>query len=307
MKWLKLNRSKIKVSGKKSKFALKGIQEEHKIFLHNLLTNDINNLPAGKFNYNLRLKENGHPIQDFFVYNFGDYFILDTQEDAKKVIDEFNRLKLSLQVNFEDLTDKMNHIYVYGDGAKEFIESILEKDLEDFNFVEKDGAIFAKNFLRVGEEGYDIFGDTREVLNHLNPEDQIDETEFEKDRIKNCVPKIGKELKEGYLPLETPIADYAISYNKGCYVGQEAIARVYFRGKTPRTLVKLKLADNSIQEGEKLFADERKVGEITSLSPDKDIALGYVLRAFLDKPIKTETGKEIVPLGECKVGEKSTK
>ncbi len=305
MKWIKLDRSKIKVSGKKSKFALKGIQEEHKAFLHNLLTNDINNLPAGKFNYNLRLKENGHPIQDFFVFNFGDYFILDTDEDAKKIIDEFNRLKLSLQVNFEDLTPNMEHMYIYGEGAKEFIKGILGQDLEDFSFIEKDGAIIAKNFLRVGEEGYDIFGKIDSILEKLNPQDQIDNEKFEKDRIKNCVPKIGKELKEGYLPLETPIADYAISYNKGCYVGQEAIARVYFRGKTPRTMVKLELEDASITEGEKILSGDKKVGEITSISPDRKVALGYVLRAFLDKPIQTESGKKVKILGECRLGGKA--
>ncbi|RMD46624.1 MAG: folate-binding protein, partial [Aquificota bacterium] len=74
MKWLKLKRSKIKVFGKKSKLVIKGIAEEHKAFLHNLFTNDINGLKPYHFNYNLRLNGKGYPIQDFFVFNFGDYF-----------------------------------------------------------------------------------------------------------------------------------------------------------------------------------------------------------------------------------------
>ena len=305
MKAIKLNRGKIKVYGKKSKLAIKGIAEEHKAFLHNLLTNDINNLKPFKFNYNLRLKGNGHPIDEFFVYNFGDYFLLDTNSNSERIIEEFTRLKLSMQVFFEDLTDTLTHIYIFGKETSDFVKEKFNLELNPFEFKYENNVLVARNFLRAGEEGYDIIAPSEDIDKLADSLEFITEEDFDYIRIKNCIPKIGKELKEGYLPLETPIYKYAINFNKGCYVGQEAIARVYFRGKTPRTLVKFENIDN-IKEGEKLIQNDKKVGEITSVC--KDLSLGYMLRTFIKEgqEITTENGNKIKIIGECSLDEKNS-
>ena len=308
MKWIDLNRAKIKVYGKKSKLALKGISEEHKAFLHNLLTNDIVNLPEKHFNYNLRLNGKGYPIQDFFVYNYGDFFLLDTEEDSKKIIDEFDKLKLSMQVFFEDLTPNYKHIFIFGENADEFIKKAFNiEQLEPFKFVFQENVTVARNFLRNGEDGYDIFGEIDDVLNFLENKNKITQEEFESIRIENCIPKIHKELKEGYLPLETPITEFAISFTKGCYIGQEVIARVYYRGNPPRTLAKFSFNEN-LHEGEKIVDNDKKIGEITSISPKKNIALGYILKAKLrENTFKTESGKDVKLLGECKINAVNSK
>jgi folate-binding protein YgfZ len=302
MKAIKLNRGKIKVYGKSSKLAIKGISREDKAFLHNLFTNDINNLKPFHFNYNLRLKSNGNPIDEFFVYNLEDYFLLDTNENSKKIIEEFTKLKLSLQVYFEDLTQNFIHIYVFGEKSDEFIKDMFNINLQPFEFKYVNDTLVARNFLRCGENGYDIITRQKELLGDL---EFITEDEFEYIRIKNCIPKIGKELKEGYLPLETPIAKFAINFNKGCYVGQEVIARVYFRGATPRTLVKFKNID-TLNEGEIILSEGKKVGEITSVN--KDLSLGYMLRNSIknNEIFTTEKGNKLQLLGECSINEKNS-
>jgi len=301
MKAILLNRAKIKVSGKKSKLAIKGIAEEHKAFLHNLFTNDINNLPPNKFNYNLRLKGNGHPVNEFFVYNFGDDFILDTPSNPQDVIQEFTKLKLSMQVFFEDLTDNFKHLYIFGEGSQDFIKEKFGFEIQDFEFRQFENGFVAKNFLRAGEEGFDIVADEDTVSSLLEELQTVSEEEFDYIRIKNCIPKIHKELKEGYLPLETPIVPYAISFNKGCYIGQEAIARVYFRGKTPRTIAKFEVVDKT-QENTKIVKEGKKLGEVTSVN--KELALGYLLRAFIKegKILDLENGGKVKVLGECEIG-----
>jgi hypothetical protein len=301
MNWIGLKRSKIKVYGKKSKLSIKGISEEHKAFLHSLFTNDINNLLPFHFNYNLRLNGKGFPVQDFFVYNFGEYFILDTQEDSKSVIEEFTKLKLSMQVFFEDLTEKTEHIYIFGENADNFIKDTFNISLKPFEFKDLGDLTIARNFLRNGENGYDIFGNLNKLKNLLNSSEKISEDQFENIRIKNCIPKIHKELKEGYIPLETPITDFAISFTKGCYIGQEVIARIHFRGKPPRTLVKFNF-EGKITEGEKIIENDKKIGEITSVSNLENIALGYILKAKLNQvEFLTENGKKVNLLGECKI------
>lgn len=304
MKWIKLKRNKIRVYGKPVKILMKGLTapEEHTHFLHGLFTNDIKSLKPYTFNYNLWLKQNGNPIADFFVYKIKDYYILDTEEDADFVINEFTRLKLSLKVYFDNL-DLYEHVFIYGEGAEAFVKEKFGTELKDYEVKEiKDDVFIAKNPVRLKETGFDLFGNIEEFIKELLEEAKVSEDEFEEERIKNCVPKIHKELREGFSPLEAGVLSYAISLNKGCYVGQEAIARVYFRGRTPRILVKFEVLEG-VKEGNKILEDGKAIGLITSVSPSGNTALGYMLRAKLEleKEYKTEKGR-VKALEVCEGG-----
>ncbi len=307
MKWIELKRSKIKVYGKPVKVLMKGLTapEEHTHFLHGLLTNDIKSLKPFTFNYNLWLKQNGQPVADFFVYKMKDYYIIDTEEPADFVIKEFNRLKLSLKVYFEDLTPQTEHIFLFGEDSEKFIKDAFGVSLNDFEIKELNNFFVAKNPIRLKTEGYDLVGDLREVKKLLKEENRISEEEFEAIRIKNCVPRIHKELREGFSPLEAGVLSYAISMNKGCYVGQEAIARVYFRGRTPRVLTKFEVLQ-PVKEEEKILQDGKAVGLITSVSPKENYALGYILRAkFKEGEVYKTEGGEVKALGVCEDGDTS--
>ncbi len=272
MRWIELNRFKIKVFGKAGKFLMKGIQEEHTAFLHNLLSNDIKGMISGSLTYNLRLKQNGAPLQDFYVYRIGDYYILDSEGDPHATLEEFSRLKLSMKVYFEILPYR--HLFVFGRSAKDWIKEVFGVELQPKEVATVDRFIVAHNPIRLREEGYDVMGqELSEVLERLRPEDRVDEGFMERLRIQRCIPKVGKELREGFSPLEANVLDYAISLNKGCYVGQEAIARVFYRGRTPRTLA---LFEGQVREGVKIRDEEKDVGLITSCVDS--LALGYILR-----------------------------
>ncbi len=279
MKWIKLNRSKIRVYGKPLKVMMKGMTapEEHTHFLHSLLTNNIKNLTQGSFNYNLWLRQNGQPVGDFFIYRTEDSFLLDTELASSMVIEEFERLKLSLKVFFEDLTESLSHIFIYGEGSSELVKDAFGVSLKDFEFVEKEGILIGRNPLRLKKEGYDLIGDLNSFLSHLPAESEVEEKEFEEERIRALVPRIGKELREGFSPLEACLVEHAIDMNKGCYVGQEAIARVYYRGRTPRVLALFEV-EGTGEPSEVLTDEGKKVGLITSLSPSGKYALGYILR-----------------------------
>ena len=300
MKWIKLNRNKIKVYGKKGKVLPKGMLEEHLSFLQSTLTNDIVSLKDGQFNYNLWLTGNGQPREDFFVFKEDGHFILDCDEHGEEVIKQFNKLKLSLQVYFEDLTQELPHIFVFGDGCEDFIKDMFNQEIEKFTFKNLNGTYVANNPLRIGETGFDIFGDISKVGEYLNPSDEISIDDFEDIRIENCVPKIHKELRERFHPLEANIADYAFSFTKGCYIGQEAIARVYFRGRTPRTLAKFQL-EGTVKENDEIFSSQdKKIGVITSVNSNHKIGLGYILRNAVqnEKEFKTSEGK-VIFINEC--------
>jgi folate-binding protein YgfZ len=106
-------------------------------------------------------------------------------------------------------------------------------------------------------------------------------------RIEERIPKFGVDMDTETIPLEAGIEDRAISMTKGCYVGQEVIVRVLHRGhgRVARKLVGLLISGDAVpQKGDRLFADGKEIGEVTSaaLSPllKGSIALAYVPRVL---------------------------
>ena len=105
-------------------------------------------------------------------------------------------------------------------------------------------------------------------------------------RIESGKPRFGVDMTEATIPVEANLLE-AISYTKGCYIGQEVIARIDARGHVNRQLAGLLLGEAELPEaGSKLFSPDREVGWITSTawSPAmaQAIALAYVRRGFLE-------------------------
>jgi len=122
---------------------------------------------------------------------------------------------------------------------------------------------------------------------------------FETARIEAGIPRFGADMDESNLPLECGIGERAVSYHKGCYIGQEVINRVHSFGHVTKELRGLRLADPAgaglplPQKGDKLFHAGKEIGYVTSAvkspvlnaldvprlpSEGGNIALGYVRR-----------------------------
>jgi tRNA-modifying protein YgfZ len=102
--------------------------------------------------------------------------------------------------------------------------------------------------------------------------------ELEPLRIEAATPAWGKELDETVLPAEAGLDETHISFTKGCYPGQEPIARLHYRGHPNRQLRVLEV--EAARAGEEIFYDEKSVGRVTSAVPGR--ALGYVRREVPD-------------------------
>ncbi len=169
---------------------------------------------------------------------------------------------------------------------------------------------------RLAAEGFDLFvpreelAKVRESLARLGVV-EVDAETFETARIEDGIPREGIDTGEEYIILETGLEE-AISYTKGCYLGQEVIARIHWRGQPARRMRGLRLdkpldlAPERLGQIELLAVDGaqagRKVGHLTSttISPvvEGPIALGYVHRHYLN----TGTVLEI-KIGDEKIGE----
>ena len=110
----------------------------------------------------------------------------------------------------------------------------------------------------------------------------IDEAELERLRILARTPRLGRELDDRVLPAEAGLEQRAISFTKGCYPGQEPVARLHFRGHPNRGLRVVVLEDGELPAYDaELVHDGKAVGRITSAARDAErgmVALAYVRR-----------------------------
>jgi aminomethyltransferase len=115
-----------------------------------------------------------------------------------------------------------------------------------------------------------------------------DEPTFELLRIESGLKRFGHELTSEYIPLEADLWD-DVSFSKGCYIGQEIIARMESRGRLAKRLVKLRPAA-PVGSGAEITAGGKKAGKITSVAigPSGPVALGFVKTAILDENLPLE-------------------
>jgi folate-binding protein YgfZ len=112
-----------------------------------------------------------------------------------------------------------------------------------------------------------------EVVDERPPGQEVGEEEVERWRIESGIPRWGREIDDRILPAEAGLDETHISFSKGCYPGQEPIARQRYRGKVNRKLRVLEIEGNA-EPGDELILDGKKVGRITSAVPG--LALAYV-------------------------------
>jgi tRNA-modifying protein YgfZ len=113
-------------------------------------------------------------------------------------------------------------------------------------------------------------------------------SELEALRIEAGTPAWGKELDERILPAEAGLDETHVSFTKGCYPGQEPIARLHYRGHPNRRLRVLEVAD--AKPGDEILLGDRVVGRVTSAVPGR--ALGYVRREVLENAVLSIDGQD---------------
>jgi len=278
--------------------------EDRRSYLQGLLTNDIAALTPGSGCYAAYLTAQGRMISDLFVYELGDAILLSVPAAVKDMLlARFDQFIFSEDVRLGDLTDAFAEIVVVGPGAAAVVAAVvggsadrLSALAEHGNFrVEVSGsAAIVVRGTDLGEPGFAVFVERPRagaIVDALKAAGAapLDARTAEAIRIEGGVPRFGADMDEDTIPLEAGIEGRAISFTKGCYVGQEVIIRVMHRGhgRVARRLVGL-LVDGEAppRPGTAVRREDKEIGQVTSSawSPalERPIALGYVHRDFVE-------------------------
>ena len=231
-------------------------------FLQGQVTNDVEALEPGQGCYAALLNHKGKMRLDMRILRGPDWIWIDTEPGAETVLlKTIETYSLGRDVTWETADEAI--VSVLG-GA----ELDAEPPADEHSWVEGERGIYVRTYA-----GVDIIG------NDL-PRADASETEAERVRIEAGIPRFGLDMDGDTIPQEAGINDRAISFTKGCYVGQETVARLFYKGKPNRPLRGLKLS-RPAEHGQPIALGEREVGRVGSatVSPSHGpIALAIVRR-----------------------------
>jgi folate-binding protein YgfZ len=288
---------------------------ERASYLQGLLTNDIVALKAGEGCYTAYLTAQGRMIADLYVYELGDVLLLTMAGGVKDaVMAKFDQFIFSEDVQLGDVTGTFAQIAIVGPDAASLIGAIVRGVSEDAlrGMPEHGnargewggGAAIIARITDPGESGFDLFveqaqGGALTAALVAAGAVELDEATAEAMRIEAGMPLFGRDMDEETIPLEAGIEQRAISFSKGCYVGQEVIIRVLHRGhgRVARKLVGLTLdGDRVPAAGAPIRSGDKEIGHVTSATASpalaRPIALAYVHRDFLEPGTAVTVGDQ---------------
>jgi aminomethyltransferase len=271
-------------------------------FLHGQVTNDVKKLRTGEGCYSAITTAKGKMESDLNIFALADELLLDFEPGlTDKISTRLEKFIVADEVQIMDVLPHYGLLSVQGPKAESAIHSlglfsiIPTKPLGSVKISDSTlGEIYLANNLRLGTNGFDLFvpnnslGAVADKL--IAAAKQISGravgwTAFETARIEAGIPRFGADMDETNIPLECGIESRAVTYSKGCYIGQEVINRIHSVGHVNKELRGLRLANDLKtlpQKHDKLFNAGKEVGYVTSAvkSPalNADIALGYVRR-----------------------------
>lgn len=270
----------------RGKLALSG--SETKRFLQGQVTNDVVALTPGRGVYAAFLTVKGKMLGDLRVLDAGGELLLDTERVAlQDLFTMVRRFKLGFDVELHRRTLERGLLSLVGPQARALLRaeagaSGLGEDEHANAAVEVDGI---PALLIVTDLGLDLLVDsaqTEALKQALVARGAIPAPEAVSEvlRVELGRPRYGVDLDDSTIPQEAALNERAVSFTKGCYVGQETVARLFYKGKPNRHLRGLRLSA-PVAGGTELMLGEKRVGAVGSvaISPQHGpIALALVRR-----------------------------
>ena len=282
-------------------------------WLNGMVSNNIRDLTMGRGVYAFVLNAQGHIHGDLYVFNRGESLILEIERGQfEKLLQTFRRYIIMDKLEVEDLGEKLAVVGLAGPSSTKVldaegfrVENLATLQLTEAQWngiqvtlVRGDNPCVPSYELWVPKENADSL---LETFQHADAQ-VISAESRESFRIACGIPKIGQDIRERDLPQETG-QERALSFTKGCYIGQEIVERIRSRGAVHRVLTGFEVDASQLPAGTKIQAEGKDVGDITSVAtiPTHDgerlIALGYLRKEHADKELKAgEASVKPVPL-----------
>jgi folate-binding protein YgfZ len=263
-------------------------------WLNGMVTNNVRDLAPAHGVYAFLLNPQGHILGDLYAYDLGESLLVETDRvQTEKVLAVFDKYIIMDDVEVTDVSKKVASIGLAGPVALDTLRAagFDVPSLEPGQFVELIWRQMKVALVRSDTRTVDLF-------ELWSPPENVEKlytalieagakpagtAAVELLRIAAGIPRYGVDIRERDLPQETG-QDRALSFVKGCYVGQEIVERIRSRGQVRRKFSGFEVQGALPAPGSKIQLDGKDVGEITSAASlplaggDRRVALGYIRR-----------------------------
>ncbi len=266
----------------RGKLALTG--SDAKSFLQGQVSNDVEGLSAGAGCYAAFLTPKGKMLGDLRILDAGSELLLDTERSSLQALfNMIRRFNVGYGVELHKRTLETGLLSLIGPDAVG-VAGIADLPASEHAHAEAQIAGHGVRAVRT-DVGIDVLVDAAEtdaVARALRDAGAtaVGEAAAECLRIEHGRPRYGKDLDDTVIPQEAGLNERAVSFTKGCYVGQETVARLFYRGKPNRHLRGLR-SSTPVDPGDEILLGERTVGHVssTAVSPRLGpVALALVRR-----------------------------
>jgi folate-binding protein YgfZ len=241
-----------------------------KTFLQGQVTNDVEALSAGRGCYAAVLTPKGKMLGDLRILDSGEELLLDTERGALQAIfNVLHRARVGFDAELHKRTLQSALLSLVGPDARRVAgpEAAALPPEEHANAATQLDEIAARVVVTdVGVDLICVAEDAAALTAALTRRGArpVPEAAAEVLRVERGRPRYGVDLDETTIPQEAGLNERAVAFEKGCYVGQETVARLYYKGKPNRHLRGLRLSE-PVPSGTELTLDGRVVGRLGSV------------------------------------------
>lgn len=239
-------------------------------FLHNLLACDVKGVAPGAGCYGVFLSPQGKMVADLHLWRTEEGFLLDTEPEAAGLAGRLRMFVMNSKVEVGPVP--MSHLHLLGPRAVELLSRLGAgaPAKEHAHFPATVAGVKARvvRLSRYGVEGFDLLVPSGSLEGAWEAFRKAGAqpagwAALEALRVEAGVPRFGAEMDAETFPQEARIEERAVSFTKGCYPGQETMARLKNRGHVNRLLAGL-LPDGPAAAGSRLLSDGNEVGRVTT-------------------------------------------
>ena len=239
--------------------------EQRAWFLDQVLTQSIQDMAPGEARDAAMITVHGRMQAYVELVATEEEILLHFEPELRDFLPEaLQAYVFATRVTLEDATDEMGLILLAGTGWDDIARELPE--VAALHPTSSLGVDAGYVWLPAGEKPAAIEALRRRGLSNAS------EDELETLRITNAVARWGRDMDNKTFPQEAGVDGRAVHYEKGCYLGQEAMAKIHFRGKVNRRLASLE-GSGPLEPGAEVTAEDQKIGAVTSASNGRALAL----------------------------------
>jgi len=258
-------------------------------FINRMSTNDLRKFPSGEYKYTFLTSDKGRIIDLINFVNFSDdkYFIC-TAGYEDKIITHLNKYIIMDDVSLSKAEGEFSLITIFTDEPAALSKDLFNIEIDDIkknkiyrinekDILFQDDVKFQALKILCTDEHVDVYRKLLKDSKYLSKE------EYEYKRISEKLPSGVNELNEDINPMECGPEKF-ISFTKGCYIGQEVIARIESQGKIPKQMVVI-TSETGFEKGDKIYSGEKEAGFVSSAVyyDEKHSGLAFIRSAELSE------------------------